>query len=335
MVQKHAFLRICVSHVVLIGACLIVLFPVSRAISISFSDTGSLGLSPSEAFPKRGEATTQDYLSFFGNAFFPYDSSRSGETLHSSKMIASSSTDDDFGALDALDKPESHQRFWYSNYLDLFSKYTFVQWVYNSLIVSFTAAFLGLFLSSTAAYAFSRFDFPGRKIGLTLVMTSQMIPGPMLIIPIYLVVKAIGLGNTYTGYILALTVSTLPFALMILKGYFDSIPLSLEEAARVDGCGQISVFFKILLPLSMPILVIAFLFNFIAAWTEFILAATLIDDNELRTWPLGVMSFANNYDARWGIMCAACVLIAIPSVAMFLYSSKYMVKGITLGAVKG
>lgn len=327
-------IRLWLSHFVLIGACLLVLLPVLRAVSISLQDTGAVGASLNKPFPPRGEAGALDYARFVGQAFFPFAEESVEEAREAEEELALPS-DDDFEEFDRPVGAGDGSHRWYTNYIELFVQHEFVRWVWNSLLVSVVSAFLGLALSSSAAYAYSRFRFPGRKLGLGLIMTSQMIPGPMLIIPVYLVIKTAGLGNSYTGYILALTVSTLPFALMILKGYFDTIPLSLEEAARVDGCSRTAVFFRIILPLSVPVLVIAFLFNFIAAWTEFILAATLIDDNDLRTWPLGIMAFANNYDSRWGIMCAACVLIAVPGIGMFLYSARYMIRGITLGAVKG
>lgn len=343
--------RFVLTHTFLLFCSAVVLFPVSRAITISFKDTDTFNPASRDAFPAPGKATAGDYLRFFANILLPMDavnnSSTDGEKgkidvsenlgLQPSGIVHKENSDDfdEFDALDRADESKTSDFKWYTNYYKLFTEYAFIQWAFNSLIVSLTAAFLGLLLASTSAYALSRFHFPGKKIASGFILATQMIPGPMLIIPIYLVIKSVGLGNTYAGYILALTVGTLPFSILILRGYFDTIPRSLEEAAQVDGCNQLSVFFKILIPLSTPALAIAFLFNFIASWAEFILASTLLDDVNLRTWPLGLMAFANNFDSRWGIMTAACVVIAIPSMMMFLYSAKYMITGMTLGASKG
>jgi len=132
-----------------------------------------------------------------------------------------------------------------------------------------------------------------------------------------------------------MSVTSLPFSIMVLKGYFDTVPKSLEEAARVDGCSPITAFFRILLPLSTPALAIAFLFSFTTAWSEFLLASTLIDDVELRPWTLGLMAFSGSFDARWGLFAAGSVVIAIPSMMLFLYSAKYVISGLTIGGVKG
>jgi len=344
-VHRSSMFRVACTHVLLWGACLIALFPVLRVVSISFQNTDTIS-QQMERFPPRGEATAGDYISFFMHAIVPPNliESFSGNETKAEIVYMGAEVEiedeedenenDGFGDLDSLDAQDK-ERYWYSNYVDLFQKHLFLQWIYNSLVISMSASLIGLFLAATTAYAFSRFDFPGKRIGVGFLLTTQMIPGPMMIIPIYLMIKSLGLGNSYAGLVIAMSVSTLPFSIMVLRGYFDTIPGSLEDAAKVDGCSTVESFFRILLPLSTPALAIAFLFNFTSAWSEFLLASTLIDDVTLRPWTLGLMEFSGNFDSRWGLFAAGSVVIAVPSVALFLYSSKWVISGLTLGGVKG
>ncbi len=338
--NKASLPRLLFVHLILWAACLVATFPVLRVVAISFRNTDTVSSSEQLNFPPRGQATVADYLKFFGNALVPteivaaFTEQDSPEKAASETAAPIANADDPFASLDAASSQKS-TRTWYSNYSDLFTKYLFVQWIYNSLVISLTASLIGVFLAASAAYAFARFEFPGKKFASALLFMTQMIPAPLMIIPVYLVIKSLGLGNTYAGLIIALSVTILPFSIMILKGYFETVPKSLEEAARVDGCTATSAFFRILLPLSTPALAIAFLFAFTNAWSEFLLASTLIDSIELRPWTLGLMEFSGSYDARWGIFAAGSVVIALPSMALFLYSSKYVISGLTVGSVKG
>ncbi len=223
----------------------------------------------------------------------------------------------------------------FENYVRVFSEKPFLQWIYNSLVITVTTSLIGVILASTAAYAFSRFKFPGRKSGLLFLMMTQMIPAAMLVLPIYLILTQLNLLNTYAGMVVAYSVTTLPFSIWVLKGYFDSVPRSLEESARIDGCSEFGAFYRILLPLSTPSLAIVFLFNFTQAWNEYIIASTVIQNPGLRTWPLGLYELQGNYSSEWGMFAAGSVIISIPVVLLFLYSSKYMVSGLTVGGSKG
>lgn len=223
----------------------------------------------------------------------------------------------------------------FDNYIRIFTEKPFIQWIYNSLVITVTTSLIGVILAASAAYAFSRYKFPGRKSGLLFLMMTQMIPAAMLILPIYLILTQLNLLNTYAGMVIAYSVTTLPFSIWVLKGYFDSVPRSLEESARIDGCGEFEAFYRILLPLSTPSLTIVFLFNFTQAWNEYIIASTVIQNPSLRTWPLGLYELQGNFNSEWGLFAAGSVVISIPVVLLFLYSSKYMVSGLTIGAVKG
>lgn len=334
--------KLALVHAILLIACAISTFPIFRVVAISFRNTDTVSSMATQSFPPRGEATVGDYFKFITDAVLPKDLIEAIRTPAPEKAAetaapvesAAPASDDPFAELDEA-SAQVGERTWFSNYTDLFTRYLFLQWIYNSLIISISASLIGVFLAATAAYAFARFDFPGKRFASGFMFMTQMIPGPLMIIPVYLVIKSLNLGNTYAGLVIAMSVTTLPFSIMVLKGYFETVPKSLEEAARVDGCTAASAFFRILLPLSTPALAIAFLFAFTYAWSEFLLASTLIDDVALRPWTLGLMEFSGSYDARWGLFAAGSVVIALPSMALFLYSSKYVVSGLTVGSVKG
>jgi arabinogalactan oligomer/maltooligosaccharide transport system permease protein len=210
------------------------------------------------------------------------------------------------------------------------------QWLFNSLVITVGTSVVGLIFAATSAYAFSRYKFKGRGLGLTFLFATQMIPGVMLLLPIYLLAVQWGLVSTYRGLVLAYSVTSIPFSVWILKGYYDTVPIDLEEAARIDGCTEFEAFRKVLLPLSLPSLSIVFLFNFLAAWGEFFTSSILIGSREdLLTWPLGLQRFQAQFQTQWADLSAASILISVPVVILFVYSSKYLVSGLTLGGVKG
>ena len=211
----------------------------------------------------------------------------------------------------------------------------FLRWLWNSLVITLATAVIGVSLASTAAYAFSRFRFPGKKAGMILLLSSQMIPAGMLILPMFLMIMKMGLMNSYLGMIIAYSVSSLPFSIWILKGYYDTIPRSLEEAALVDGTSQVGAFWHIILPLSTPALSIAFLFNFTTAWNEYLVARVVLFSAKQYTWTLGLFELQGQYITQWGMFAAGSMLVTLPVLCVFLYSSKWLISGLTLGSVKG
>lgn len=221
------------------------------------------------------------------------------------------------------------------SYIKLLKETFFLRWLFNSLVITVATSLIGVSLASTAAYAFSRFNFFGKKSAMIILLSTQMIPAGMLILPLFLMIMKMNLMNTYLGMIIAYSVSSLPFSIWILKGYYDTIPRSLEEAAMVDGTGHIGAFWRVILPLSTPALSIAFLFNFTAAWNEYLVARVVLFSSKQYTWTLGLFELQGQFITQWGMFAAGSMLVTIPVLLVFLYSSKWLVSGLTLGSVKG
>jgi arabinogalactan oligomer/maltooligosaccharide transport system permease protein len=211
----------------------------------------------------------------------------------------------------------------------------FFLWIWNSFSVVAVTSVISVILAAISAYAFSRFRFPGREAGLVFLLTTQMIPAGMLLLPLFIMIAKLKMINTSLGLIIAYAVTSVPLTIWTLKGYYDTIPVDLEEAALIDGASRLTVFTKIILPLSTPALAIAFLFSFMGGWSEYLVARVVLQKNEIYTWPLGIFTFAQQFTVSWGQFAAASVLIAIPVMALFLYSSKWLISGLTLGSVKG
>ncbi len=221
------------------------------------------------------------------------------------------------------------------SYWVLFTERPFLHWVLNSALISLTVTLTGVILAAMAGYAFSRFNFFAKKLGLLSLLVTQMFPATMLLLPLYIMLIYFGLINTYWGLIITYTATALPFCIWTMKGYYDTIPTSLEEAARIDGCNQFQAFYKVILPLAAPALVITGLFSFMTAWSEYIVAAQILQDSNLWTLPLGLKSFESNMSTEWGLYGAASLIVMIPVVVLFLILSKWLVSGLTLGSVKG
>jgi arabinogalactan oligomer/maltooligosaccharide transport system permease protein len=223
-----------------------------------------------------------------------------------------------------------------SNFVSVMTDQPFGRWILNSAIVAAATTVLGVFLACTAAYAFSRFNFPGRRAGLMSFLVSQMFPGTLMLIPLYIIlVQWLGLGSTQIGLVLVYATTSIPFCVWMLKGYFDTIPRELEEAAIMDGASPAMIFFKIVLPLAKPAVAVTALFSFMTGWNEFILAATFMDKETMYTAPVGLRFFVGGFSQQWGYFAAGSILVSIPVVALFLVLQKYLVSGLTAGAVKG
>ncbi|MBM4175458.1 MAG: sugar ABC transporter permease [Ignavibacteria bacterium] len=223
----------------------------------------------------------------------------------------------------------------FKSYVELFTNRDFLLWIWNSTFISLVVTITGVVLASTAGYALSRFNFIGKQLSMTGIIITQMFPATMLLLPMYIMLIELGLLNSYFGIIIVYTSTALPFCVWQMKGYYDTIPFSLEEAARIDGCTRFQAFYKIILPLAAPALVITALFSFMAAWSEYIVAAQILQDTKLYTLPLGLKSFQSNLTTEWGLYAAASLVVSIPVVILFVVLSKWLVSGLTLGSVKG
>jgi len=222
----------------------------------------------------------------------------------------------------------------FESYVKLFTEQPFLRWLGNSLVVSGVVTLTGVALASTAGYAFSRFRFIGRKATMLAILTTQMFPATMLLLPLYVLIAKLGLVDTWLGLMVFYTATALPFCVWQMKGFYDTIPPSLEEAARIDGCSRAQAFWHVVLPLATPGLVITALFSFMTAWSEYIVAAQVMQDESMFTLPLGIKGFQASLSSQWGLYAAASILVSIPVVAVFLAFSKYLVNGLTVGSVK-
>lgn len=211
----------------------------------------------------------------------------------------------------------------------------FFRQLFNSTVVSLASTLIGLSLASSAAYAFSRFAFPGKESGMRALMVTQMFPGVLMSIPLYILLDKVHLLDSLTGLVLVYSTTSIPFSVWMLKGYFDTIPKDIEEAALVDGASRWTTFFRIVLPLSKPALVVTALFSFMTAWNEFILAATFLGKETLFTLPVQLQRYVGQYSAQWGSFAAMAILVSLPVMALFFVLQKHLVGGLTAGGVKG
>lgn len=221
------------------------------------------------------------------------------------------------------------------NYVGVLFEKEFLRWLWNSLVITCSTSVIGVILASTSAYAFSRWDFPGRTAGLIFLLTTQMIPAVMLLVPIYILAAKLNLINSWVGLVVAYSVTSIPFSIWILKGYYDTVPIELEQAAMIDGTSQLGAFYRMVLPLSAPALSIVFLFNFMSAWNDFVLARVMLQQEGMYTWPLGLFRMMQQFQAEWGMFAAGALMVTVPVMTLFMASSRFLVSGLTLGATKG
>jgi arabinogalactan oligomer/maltooligosaccharide transport system permease protein len=219
-------------------------------------------------------------------------------------------------------------------YHDVLFEKDFLLWLRNSTIVAGAVTLIGVFLAATSGYAFSRFRFAIRKSGLYSFLIAQMFPATMLLLPLYVLMKGLHLLNSLGGLAIAYVATALPFCVWTMKGYYDTIPRELEEAAMMDGASYWRAFRTVVLPLATPALAITAIFSFMAAWSEFMVARVIISTKSLHTLPLGLESLSSTFQTEWANYAAGSVLVSLPVVFLFLFLNRFLVSGLTLGSVK-
>ncbi len=211
----------------------------------------------------------------------------------------------------------------------------FPQFFRNSLIVAGSTAVVVTAVASLSGYALSRFSFRAKYWIVALMLLTQMFPLVMLVAPIFRLLSPLGLTNSLTGLIIVYSAFNVPFATFLMQSFFDGIPRDLEEAAKIDGATQFMAFRQIILPLTLPGIAATVGFVFTAAWSELLFALMLISGNEAATFPVGLLSFVSKFSVDFGQMMAAGVLALIPACIFFFFIQRYLVQGLTAGAVKG
>jgi arabinogalactan oligomer/maltooligosaccharide transport system permease protein len=332
-------------HGVLILACVITLYPALRVLTLSLRPgnrvlSTSLKIIPSDAFSSY--ILTGRSLKNLKSAGMPDkavdDLADLKDQVFDSEAELLKAIGDRIGGTQLTQYKTTilaNSSASFSNYISVLFEKEFLRWLWNSAIITCSTSIIGVILASTSAYAFSRWNFPGRTTGLIFLLTTQMIPAVMLLVPIYVLAAKLNLINTWVGLVVAYSVTSIPFSIWILKGYYDTIPVELEQSAMVDGTSRLGAFYRIILPLSTPALSIVFLFNFMTAWNDFVLARVMLQKEEMYTWPLGLFRMMQQYQAQWGMFAAGALMVTIPVMTLFMASSRFLVSGLTLGATKG
>ncbi|SEH83421.1 carbohydrate ABC transporter membrane protein 2, CUT1 family [Halobacillus karajensis] len=213
----------------------------------------------------------------------------------------------------------------------------FMQFFINSTIVSFASTLLCLTIGAFSAYSLARFKMKGKRNERLsfLILTARMLPPIVIVVPLYLIMQKIGLLNTLWAMLIVYTGFNLPFVVWMLKAFFEEIPESLEESAMIDGSSRFMAFVKIILPLALPGLVATSIFTIILTWNEFLFAMFLLNNTDVMTLPAGISTFITQFKTNWGALTAAATISILPVLIFSFLVQKHLVKGMTMGAVKG
>ncbi len=220
-------------------------------------------------------------------------------------------------------------------YVKIFTERDVFTWFKNTAFVASATSIFCTVVAINAGYALSRFRTRSTTIFSIFILFSQLLPATLIVVPLYVIFRQTGLYNSLTGLAIADAAFVLPLATWLMKGFFDRIPIEVEEQAMVDGCTRLGAFYRIVLPLALPGLVVVVAMSFITGWDEFFLARTLISSQSNWVFSVGLTSFETQYAIAWDEMMAAAVVFALPAVFFFLFVQRYLVSGLTSGAVKG
>ncbi|MEH7495640.1 carbohydrate ABC transporter permease [Neobacillus niacini] len=219
-------------------------------------------------------------------------------------------------------------------YFNVFEKHPFARYLLNSFIVASITTFLSILIGASASYALARLRFKGKKVLLMAILSISMFPTISTVSPLFLILKSLGLLNTYAGLIIPYITFALPLSIWLLTNFFSQLPKSFEEAAILDGCTRLQIFFKIMLPLIKPATFSVALLVFINSWNEYIYGLTFMTDDNMRTVPVGISLFPSNYELPWGDMAAASIVVTVPLIILVLVFQKRIIAGLTSGGVK-
>jgi raffinose/stachyose/melibiose transport system permease protein len=222
----------------------------------------------------------------------------------------------------------------WSNYPAAWVRGNFGTTFLNSVLITAVKVPLGLMISAMAAYALSRIRVPGGRAIFLLMLFGTMLPFQVMLAPLFTLVNQLGLINTYVGIILPYLAFGVPYQVFIMHGFFSEVPKELSEAALVDGASHFTIFRRIFLPLSLPVLAALFILDFVATWNEFAMALVILQDNGRWTLPLGLMSFQSQFTSDYGQLNAAIVMTVLPATIVYLIFQRYFISGLTSGAVK-
>ncbi len=225
----------------------------------------------------------------------------------------------------------------WANFVDAWREAGIGQYFLNSVFVTAVSMFFILLIGSMAAYALARFVFPGSGVIHSGFISGMMFPVFLSIVPLFLLLRNLGMWNNYFGLITAYVAYSLSFTVFILTGFFKTLPHELAEAGLIDGCSQFGVFWRIMLPVAKPGLITAGIFNFFGIWNEYPLALVIIADSDLRTLPLGIANLlmVQHYETDWGALFAGLVIVMLPTVMVYLLFQRQITAGLTAGALKG
>ncbi|WP_052486907.1 carbohydrate ABC transporter permease [Gordoniibacillus kamchatkensis] len=221
------------------------------------------------------------------------------------------------------------------NYVNIFKVSKFGVYIANSLLVSVTSALIVMVIAICSAYVLARFRFRGHRQIMLGFFVTQMLPGFISLAPLYMMMSSMHLLNQRISLILMYTVILIPFSTIMLRGFFQRIPSNLEEAAMIDGCSQLSALLRVIIPIMLPGISSMFIFAFVQNWNELFLAVMFIDNEALKTLPVAMNSFVLKFNVDWGAMSAGTVLSVLPTIVLFALAQKFIVEGLTQGAVKG
>lgn len=224
--------------------------------------------------------------------------------------------------------------FSFDAYVAIFTNPETMRFFLNSYVVAGSVTILTLLVAIQAAYAFSRFEFRGKRILNVVIVSVQAVPPITLLIPYFGLMVALGLYNSYAGLILTYMVFTLPYAIIMMTGYFNTLPKELDEAVRVDGAGSMTALWRILVPISVPGIVSVGIYTFMIAWNEYLFALTLTRSIDMRTVPIGIQLLMGQHSYDWNQIMAMSVLGSIPVLILFLFFQRYFISGLTAGSVK-